>query len=569
MILATEIIPKKISGLTSFLVSVDRFIPELQDIFSNLTTYYYFKKDHTWEISSVDLKLFLDQATKLDTIQLKLLEDVPVSTYQEVTEEEQKFLEKDSYKPFKHQIEAINFTLQHNKWLLLDSMGLGKSGSIIYTAEILHRRGLIDHCLIICGVNAVKENWANEIQKFSHESYMILGKKIGKRGGVNYAPIKERAELLKKPIKEFFVITNIETIRNEAIIKAIKASKNTFDLIALDEAHRCVNTDSSQGKNLLKLKSKYKIAATGTLITNSPLSAYLPLAWTENDHSILTTFKPQYFVYGGFNNAQVIGYKNLEVLQEEIDFCSLRRTLDQVRSDMPEKIVEYEVLELDKAHRDFYEAIKAGVKEEADKIELTSSNLLALTTRLRQAAVCPSILTTQPIKSTKLERCREIVEDLVSSGEKVLILSNFVQPVKELTELLKKYKPLLCLGDMRDDVVALNNKLFQEEPEYKVLIGTHARAGTGLTFNAAQYSIMLDTPYTYAALAQSEDRIYRVNNTRAAYIKILEEKDTIDERIHQIITTKKNLSDYLVDGTTDIKLSAELAKELAQIIQDL
>ena len=398
---------------------------------------------------------------------------------------------------------------------------------------------------------------------------MILGKKIGKRGGVSYASIAERAEILKNPIKEFFVITNIETIRNEAIVKAINKSKNNFGMIAVDEIHRCANKKSSQGDHLLKLNAAYKIAATGTLITNSPLSAYLPLVWTDNDHSILTTFKPQYFVYGGFNDAQIIGYKNLDILQEEIDACSLRRTLDQVRDDMPEKIVEYELLELDKAHKDFYEAIKAGVREEADKIELNSSNLLALTTRLRQAAVCPSILTTQPIRSTKLMRCKELVDDLVASGEKVLILSNFVQPVKDLAEMLKEYKPLLCLGEMKDDVVAYNNKLFQEDPEYKVLIGTHARAGTGLTFNAAQYSIMLDTPYTYAALAQSEDRIYRVNNTRAAYIKILEEKDTIDERIREIVTTKKNLSDYLVDGTNSLKISDELTDELRQIIQDL
>lgn len=274
-------------------------------------------------------------------------------------------------------------------------------------------------------------------------------------------------------------------------------------------------------------------------------------------------------MYGGFNDSQIVGYKNLDILQEEIDSCSLRRTLDQVRDDMPEKIVEYEVLELDKAHRDFYEAIKAGVKEEADKIELNSSNLLALTTRLRQAAVCPSILTSQPIKSTKLERCKELVDDLVASGEKVVILSNFVQSVKDLAEMLKDYNPLLCLGEMKDDVVARNNKLFQEDPNYKVILGTHARMGTGLTFNAAQYSIMLDTPYTYSALAQSEDRIYRVNNTRAAYIKILEDKDTIDERIHRIIETKKELSDYLVDGKETAKISDGLAQELRQIIKDL
>ena len=239
-----------------------------------------------------------------------------------------------------------------------------------------------------------------------------------------------------------------------------------------------------------------------------------------------------------------------------------------VRNDMPEKVVEYEVLELSKEHQKFYDDIKAGVKSEADKIELNAANLLALTIRLRQAAVCPSILTSNNIKSTKLERCVEIVEELVSQGEKVVILSNFVGPVKELEILLADYNPLICLGGMRDDVVANNNKLFQEDPNYKVIIATHARVGTGLTFNAAAYLIMLDTPYTYAAFAQSTDRIYRVNNTRAAYIKVLEAKNTIDERIHQIIDTKRDLSDYLVDGK-ELKISDSLKKDLEKIIAEL
>ena len=105
MIFVTEINPRKISGLTSFLVSADRFVPELQDIFNNLTVYYYFKKEHCWEISSVDLKLFLDQVTKLDSVQLKLLEIEPELSFKEVIVEEQALLEKAQYKPFKHQIE--------------------------------------------------------------------------------------------------------------------------------------------------------------------------------------------------------------------------------------------------------------------------------------------------------------------------------------------------------------------------------------------------------------------------------------------------------------------------------
>ena len=58
---------------------------------------------------------------------------------------------------------------------------------------------------------------------------------------------------------------------------------------------------------------------------------------------------------------------------------------------------------------DFYEAIKDGVKEEADKIELKAGNLLALTTRLRQATACPSVLTTQDVESIKVNRAFEYI----------------------------------------------------------------------------------------------------------------------------------------------------------------
>ena len=579
MIYVKEINPPiKMSGLSSFIITPEAYSKEVYDIISRLTInrydpkntkkepYYYLERDGFWEISCVDIKSFLEQATKLDDIHLELVEtNEDKQLKKELSQEE---IESFKLKPFKHQIEAINFTLtKKGKWLLLDSMGLGKTGTIIYTAEILKRRGLIDHCLIICCVNAIKENWANEIKKFSNETYTILGKKIGKRGGISYASIPERAKILKNPIEEFFIITNIETIASDVIVEAFKKSKNNFGMIAVDEIHMANNKNSIRGHNLLKLEADYKIAATGTLITNSPISAYLPLAWTENDKSTLTTYRPQYEVKGEITG-QVVGYKNLEVLQEEIATCSMRRTLDQVRDDMPPKIVSYDYIDLDKSHLEFYNNIKNGIIDERAKVDLTNGNLLALTTRLRQASVDPMILTDTEQKSTKLERCVELVDELVSQGEKVLILSNFVPPLKRLEKMLAKYNPLMCIGELKDDVVMHNNLLFQEDPNYKVALGTHKRVGTGLTFNSAAYLIMLDTPWTYSSFAQSSDRIYRVNNTRPAYIKVLVNNNTIDERVLELIETKKDLGDILVDGKK-INITPAMAKEMRKIIMEL
>lgn len=575
MIHITEISPpKKISGLSSICVTFD-FNPHVVDSLKTIPTFYYHKRDNVWEFPVCYLNRLLDNLTFLDEITLKLL-DTPESGEfhfgRQFNLEPLSEIEKVSFKmkPFEHQLEAINYGLAHEKWLLLDSMGLGKTNSIIWLAETLKRRGLIDHCFIICGVNSLKQNWKKEIAKFSTESAVVLGEHITRTGSIRYKSMDKRAQQLKGPIEEFFVITNLESLRDDRIIEAFKKSSNSFGMIAFDEAHKAATKTSQQGTNLLKLDAPFKIAATGTLITNNPLSAYVPLSWTGNDQSILTTYKSQYCNFGGIKDSQVIGFKNLDVLREEIESCSLRRTLDQVRSDMPPKTVTVEVLEPDDSQRKFYEAIKEGVKEEADKIELKASNLLALTTRLRQATACPSILTTQKVSSCKVDRCFELIQELTSQGEKVVVLSVFKETLNDLATKLDQFHFSVNTGDVSDAAVANNVEKFQSDPNEQVFIGTWGKVGTGWTLNAASYLICIDTPYTAAMFDQGTDRIWRVNNTRPAFIIVLICNETIDERVQEIIETKKELGDYLVDGVEfNEQQNSKLNDELLAIIRDL
>ncbi len=576
MIYLTEISPpKKISGLSSICATFE-YNPYIVDALKTIPTFYYHKKDNVWEFPVCYLSRLLDNLTFLDEIQLRLL-DTPESGEfhfgRQFELEPLSETEKVSFKmkPFDHQLEAINFGLDREKWLLLDSMGLGKTNSIIWLAETLKRRGVIDHCFIICGVNSLKQNWKKEIQKFSTESAVVLGEYTTRTGTIRYRSMDKRAEQLKDPIEEFFVITNLESLRDDRIIEAFKKSSNKFGMIAFDEAHKAATKTSQQGTNLLKLDAPFKVAATGTLITNNPLSAYVPLSWTGNDQSILTTYKSQYCNFGGIKDSQVIGFKNLDVLQEEIKSCSLRRTLDQVRSDMPPKSVKIEVLEMEESQRKFYEAIKEGVKEEADKIELKSANLLALTTRLRQATACPSLLTSQNICSVKVDRCVELIQELTSQGEKVVVLSVFKETINELATKLGQFRFSVNTGDVPDGVVARNVDKFQEDPAEQVFVGTWGKVGTGWTLNAASYLICLDTPYTAAMFDQGTDRIWRVNNTRPAFVTVLLCGDTIDERVQEIIETKKELGEYLVDGVefTGNTNNSRLDDELRAILRDL
>lgn len=362
----------------------------------------------------------------------------------------------------------------------------------------------------------------------------------------------KRATQLKNPLDEFFIIINIESIRDKTIIDAIRTTKNNIGMVVFDECHKA-SKKSQQGENLLKLINfERKIGMTGTLILNNPISAFLPLKWIGVEHATLTNFKRQYCVFGGFRDTQIIGYKNLDLLKQEIESCSLRRTKEDIL-DLPEKTVINEIVEMDEKHKKFYEAVKDGIKEECDKIVLDTKNTLSMAVRLKEATVCPSMLTTENIMSSKMQRCVDLCDEIISNGDKVVILSSFKEPVYQLKELLKDYNPVIATGDIPDDLVSKNIDLFQTDPKYKVFIGTHAKAGTGISLNAARYSILLDLPkFSYAQTLQSEDRIHRVNNTQSVFIYRLICEGTVDEVELEIIEKKKAIGDFMIDGSDDV-----------------
>ena len=566
--------PIKLSGLSSIIVKFN-YNQYIIDTLKTFPTYYYHKKDKTWEIPICYLGRLLDSLTFFDDIQLELL-DTPKSQqfhlHQQYNLEPLSEIEKISFKmkPFGHQLEAVDFLLKQEKSLLLDGCGVGKSLEIILFAETLKKRGLIDHCLVITGIAGLRGNWEREIQKFSTESVITIGKYITRNGTTRYRPMPKRAEQLKNKIEEFFVLLNVESLRDSKIVEAINKSENKFGLIAFDEAHRIGAPDTAQYNNLMKLDADFKVAATGTLIVNSPLSAYPSLKFTGNDKATLTTFKSQYCTFGGFGNKQITGSKNLELLREEIANCSIRRTLYDVREDIPKLTIDVEYLEMEEDQQKFYEAIKEGVKEEADKIELKSGNLLALTTRLRQATACPSVLTTQAIESIKVNRAFEYIEEIVAQGEKVVVLSMFKEPLHQLAAKLDGFRFSINTGDTPDVVVGDNVARFQDDPNEQVLLGSFGKMGVGYTLNSSMYMICIDTPYTFSLFEQGYQRIHRVSNTRPAFIKVLCCSDTIDERVQQIIDTKKELGEYLVDGITmDSAADNRLVDELRDIIKNL
>lgn len=541
MINLTVAKPMKVSGRYSVFVTFS-FRQDIVNYLKSFRVSYYHPELKAWEIPLLELADMIDYFSHIDDVELKVLE------YDD-EKEEHELTQDYKLKLSKYQEEGIKYGLGSDKWLLLDEMGLGKTAQMIGLARELKAQRGISHCLVICCVNTLKTNWKREIEKHSDETCVILGERVTSTGSVVYDSIEKRAEQLKNPIDEFFIITNIESFRDERMIKAFKKSKNKIDMIVVDECHKCKDSESQQGKGLLKLDAKYKIGLTGTPMLNKPTDLFVPLKWTDNDSATLGTFEAQYCVYGGVSGHEVVGYKNLDLLKDELDCCSLRRTKDLL--DLPEKTVINEIVDMNDDQARFYSDVCNGLKKEVDKVRLHPNNLLSMITRLRQATVCPTILTTNNIKSSKVERCIDLIEQIIAQGDKVVVMSTFKEPLSIIADRLKDYKPLLCTGDVKDYEIERNITKFQGNPNSKIMLCTWQRMGTGVTLTAASYMIHLDTAYTSALFEQTCDRIHRIGQKNPVFIYNLICKDTVDETVAELVARKKALSDFVVDDKLD------------------
>ena len=156
---------------------------------------------------------------------------------------------KFKIEPFKHQVEGINYGLKYDRFLLGDEQGLGKTMQAINIACIKKQQKHYRHCLIICGVNGLKWNWKAEVEKHSNEKAYILGTRY-KKDKEYIGNMRNRwedlrilrdnrcANIVLEPIdKSYFIITNIETLRDEGIIEELKAlcELRIIDMIVLDE----------------------------------------------------------------------------------------------------------------------------------------------------------------------------------------------------------------------------------------------------------------------------------------------------------------------------------------------
>lgn len=456
----------------------------------------------------------------------------------------------------------------------------GKSIETINLALYNRDKYGFKHCLVICCVNSAKYNWASDIAKHTNgaEYGYIIGTRKRRNGTLKYdgsgeGKLKDLVDFKTYDNKElpYFIILNIEAIRYQIgkyhpimdeIIKRIMSGD--IGMVTCDEIHKNVSPSSNQGKCLAEIKNKTGntamwIPITGTPIVNKPTDAYTPLKLIGgHNYKNFYTWCQTFCVYGGYGDHQIVAYKNIPTLKSMLQDNMIRRLKDEVL-DLPPKIHITEYVENTNYQQKLYDKVLNQILVDDDG-EVRKFNPVTKLLGLRQVNGAPELIDTNLEinddylnKNSKLCRLLELLDEAIEErGEKVVIFSNWVEPLKTLYHFIsKKYKTCCFIGSMSSELREKHKKVFMTNPEYKVLLGTIGAAGTSNTFTVANTVIFYDEPWTPADKVQAEDRAHRLGTTKVVNIITLMTKGTVDERVHDILYQKEGISNFIVDNKLD------------------
>ena len=458
-------------------------------------------------------------------------------------------------KPFSHQLEGVEYGLKYDRWFLGDEQGLGKTKQVIDIAVARKVMYGYRFCLIVCGVNTLKWNWVNEIHTHSKEDAYILGQRR-KGTKIRIGSTKDKLEDLKlmydrKEPHPYFIITNVESFRDKNIADTISdlCKKGIIGMCAADEMHKMKNPTAQQTKGFLKCLPYCRIGMTGTPLMNSPMDLYVILKWLGYESHAFYSFKQHYCVMGGYGGYEIVGYKNLDQLTAQVREIMLRRLKSEVL-DLPEKIYVDDIVEMEGKQAVMYKEVEAGLKADYINGDIDLTNPLSALIRLRQTTGYPGILSDEITESAKLDRMEELVENCTSNDEKVIIFSNWTQMTDAICNKLKSsgHNVGVITGETPDSSRQEIVDVFQNSSDLSVLVGTIGAMGTGLTLTAATTVIFVDEPWNKALFDQAVDRAHRIGQKNNITIYSIMCKDTIDERIHNLIYKKGAMSDAIIDG---------------------
>jgi len=433
------------------------------------------------------------------------------------------------------------FVNNQGRAILADSQGLGKTlQSLAYVAHSKFKR-----TLIVCPAS-VKYSWADETKKWTKLKPTVVDSKEG-------------ADKLLNDNSQVFII-NYDLL--EKFLSVI--TKQRWDCIILDEAHY-IKSPRAKRTRAVRAISAYCpaiIMLSGTPFLNRPAELYTllniidPKGW------------PNYFDFtarycGGKRTQwgwEAKGATNMLELQQKIAKYFLRRTKDNVLKELPKKIFIEMPVKLDKdtwnryviaqnSYRDYLRNIKKRSVEELRTMNHGAERMMQLN-ELRT-------LTT----AGKMKAVEELIENILNTGEKVVVFSCYNEPLETLHAKFKG--SVMITGKINAEARSESVKQFQTNPDCRVFFGGIKSAGSGITLTAGTNVVFIDFSWTPGDHSQAQDRIHRIGSTAASVnIYTMYAKSTIDEMMKEILREKQALFDVIIEGKGDAGDSNLLIDEL-------
>ena len=452
---------------------------------------------------------------------------------------------------------------------LADDMGLGKT---IQALSVLLKEketngSLPGPVLLICPTSVVT-NWEREVRKFAPTLTTHVHQGAGRL---------RNSELVDRIKHVDLVLSSYAVVRQDAeTIQSI-----AWWSVILDEAQNIKNSGAKQTQAIRKLQASYRLALTGTPVENR-----LSELW-----SIMQFLNPGYLgsqdnfrrYYGlpieKFGDKEAAGR-----LRKLVSPFILRRLKSDpaVIQDLPEKIEVKDYVNLSHEQADLYKSVVDDVmgRVQASTGIERRGQILSLLTQLKQICNHPvqwekkdaeSIAADDTFlrRSGKIQRLTELLEEIISEGDRVLLFTQYAEMGKLLASWLPRQMGVgvqFLYGqtppEMRDQMV----KRFQEDPHGpSIFILSLKAGGIGLNLTRANQVIHFDRWWNPAVEDQATDRAYRIGQNRNVQVHKLITVGTLEERIDDMIESKKGLADAII-ASGDQWLTEMSTEELRDMV---
>ena len=439
-----------------------------------------------------------------------------------------------------YQLEGFQFLayLSTNRFggILADDMGLGKTVQTL--AWLLWLRSREDegkgtrYPALVVAPKSVVENWRAEAARFAPGLRVFILAK-GACDAKSLDAARKNADI---------VVMNYVHLR--LLEKA--AAGVPWSAVILDEAQAIKNPDSATAKAAWALKSPHRLALSGTPIENRLLDLWSIMAFTMPG-----VLGPR-ASFGKTFDQRTDPFARRRLAARTRPFV-LRRTKGEVARDLPDRIEEDIICEMDTEQATLYRAelkrarmalLKLETKADLDKARF---NILTSLLRLRQICCHPGLISanSDTAESAKMNALMDLVEPLAAEGHKVLIFSQFVGMLsrieRELAARLGDSCRLFMLTgqtEERGDLV----KSFQEHEGAAAFLVSLRAGGFGLNLTAASYVVLFDPWWNPAVENQAIDRTHRIGQVNKVIAYRLVVKDSIEEKIRGLQKQKSALA---------------------------